>query len=54
VIGLVKVNVEVPQSDFEILTKIAKKVGVSVEKLISQEANESLTNAIAWIERAQL
>ena len=49
-----KIEIEIPPSDFEILLKIADKVGVSVEKLIAQEVDESLTNAVAWVERAQL
>jgi hypothetical protein len=51
---MAKVEIEIPQGQYELLCEIAQKVGVPVEKLIQQETDEALNNACVWAERAQL
>ena len=49
-----KIEIEIPPSDFEVLSEIAKKVGCSVDALVQREVDDALTNAVAWVERAHL
>jgi hypothetical protein len=49
-----KIELEVKQSDFERLSEIARKVGVSVVQLCQKELDDALTSGICWLERGEL
>ena len=49
-----KVSLEIKDSDFERLSGVAKKIGVTVETLCQQELDDALTNAVCWLERSEL
>jgi hypothetical protein len=49
-----KIEIEVPQCQYDILNDVAKKVGISAEKLIAQEVSETLDNVCAWCERGSM
>ena len=49
---MVKIEVEVPEGQYETLKRIAEKVGLPVERLIQQSIDQDLANADCWLERA--
>ena len=48
-----KIQVEIPNTEYGIIAKIAKKLGLSVETLMQQEVNASITTISVWLQRAQ-
>jgi predicted DNA-binding ribbon-helix-helix protein len=51
---MVKIEVEIPQNDYDVLAEVAEKIGLTVQKLIQQEIDEDLTNISAWMERCAM
>jgi hypothetical protein len=49
-----KIEVDIPQCQYDLLKDIAKKVGISTEKLLMQEVASAVDNACAWAERGSL
>lgn len=48
-----KVEVEIPKAEFDIISKIAAKLGLTVQMLVQQEVDANITTISAWVQRAQ-
>jgi len=46
-----KVELEISDAHWQMLKKVADKLGLSIEDLLQQELNESLANIEIWCER---
>jgi hypothetical protein len=49
-----KIELDLPQCQMDLLSNVAAKIGVPVEKLIAQEVSETLDNVCAWCERGSM
>lgn len=48
-----KIEVEIEQTEYDIIAKIAEKLGTTVQVLIQQETDASLTTISTWLQRAE-
>lgn len=48
-----KVEVEIPKVEYDIISKIAHELGLTAETLIQQEVDASITTISVWLQRAQ-
>lgn len=48
-----KVEVEIPNAEYDIIEKIAHKLGLTAETLIQQETDRTVKTLSCWIQRAQ-
>lgn len=49
-----KIEVKIPQAEYDVIAEIAKKLGLVVETLIQQETDRSVETISAWLQRAEL
>jgi hypothetical protein len=49
-----KTTIEIPECEYEIISKIAKALGTTTQALIQQEVNEIITTISVWVQRANL
>ena len=47
-----KVELEISDAHWQMLKKVADRLGLSVKDLLQQELDQALTNAEVWLERA--
>ena len=51
---MTKIKLEVPQTEYEIIEKVAKALGVPVEFLMQQELDQCITSISVWTQRSEL
>jgi len=51
---MVKVEVEIPQYEYVIISTVAKKLGIPIKKVIQQEVDVALNGLSVWVQRAEL
>jgi hypothetical protein len=49
-----KVEIEIPEAEYEIFAEIAKELGLPIETLVQQEIDQALTNISVWVQRAEM
>lgn len=49
-----KIEIEIPEADYEILAETAKSLGLSIRTLVQQEIDQALSNMSAWVQRAEM
>lgn len=51
---MVKIEIDIPQNEYEIISKVAEKLGLNVQTLIQQEVDADLTSISAWMQRTEM
>lgn len=49
-----KTIIEIPDGEYELISKIAKALGTTAQALIQTEVNEIVTTISVWVQRANL
>lgn len=49
-----KIEVEIPQTEYDIIGEIARELDISVETLIQQEVDASIDAVSVWLQRADM
>lgn len=49
----VKIQVEIPNAEYDIISKIAAKLGLTAETLMQQETDRTIETLSCWLQRAQ-
>jgi uncharacterized tellurite resistance protein B-like protein len=51
--NMVKIEIDIQEAEYEIITKIAEKMGISVEGLIQQAVNQELAEMTILLQRSE-
>jgi uncharacterized tellurite resistance protein B-like protein len=51
---MVKKEVEIPQVEYDMISEVAEKLGLSVETLIQQEVDRSIETVSCWMQRIEM
>jgi len=49
-----KIEIEIPQAEYDIIGEIARKLGVSIKTIVQQEIDASIQTVSCWIQRAEM
>ena len=49
-----KIEIEIPQAEYDIIGEIARKLGVSIKTIVQQEMDASIQTVSCWIQRADM
>ena len=49
---MVKIQVEIPQAEYDIIVKAAEKQGLNAQALMQQETDRIVETISVWIQRA--
>jgi uncharacterized tellurite resistance protein B-like protein len=50
---MVKIEIDIKEAEYEIITKIAEKMGISVEGLIQQAVNQEFAEMTILLQRSE-
>jgi hypothetical protein len=51
---MTKIMIDIPQTEYELISKVAEKLGLSVETLMQQEIDQDIITISAWTQRAEM
>jgi hypothetical protein len=51
--NMVKIEIDIQEAEYEIITEIAEKMGISIEGLIQQAVNQELAEMTILLQRSE-